>query len=113
MKISLVFALGRAGNQLWRAGFYPTERHSSRFTDNPEDPRCSTFRGRSIPQKTDQARNGFPRWSDLPTNSRPQMKGFETGSLMLLVCTALYIQIDPRIWNNICQLLARLMIGTN
>jgi len=41
------------------------------------------------------------------------MKGLETGFLMLVVCTALYIQIDPRISNGICQLLARLMIGTN
>jgi hypothetical protein len=41
------------------------------------------------------------------------MKELETGFLMLLVCTALYIQIDPGIWNGICQLLARLMIGAN
>jgi len=41
------------------------------------------------------------------------MKELETGFLMLLVSTALCIQIDPRIWNGICQLLARLMIGTN
>jgi len=33
--------------------------------------------------------------------------------LVLLLFTALYIQIDARIWNGICQLLARLMIGTN
>jgi len=49
----------------------------------------------------------------LPTNRRPQMNELETGFLMLLVCAALYIQIDPIIWNGICQLLARLMIGTN
>jgi hypothetical protein len=49
----------------------------------------------------------------LPTNRRPQMKELKTGFLLLLVCTTLYIQIDPRIWNNISQLLARLMIGTN
>jgi hypothetical protein len=46
-------------------------------------------------------------------NRRPQMKELETGFLMLLVCMALYIQIDPKIWNGICQLFARLMIGTN
>lgn len=49
----------------------------------------------------------------LLTNRRPLMKELETGFLMLLVCMALYIQIDPKIWNGICQLFARLMIGTN
>ena len=49
----------------------------------------------------------------LLTNRRPQMKELETGFLMVLVCMALYIQIDPKIWNGICQLFARLMIGTN
>jgi hypothetical protein len=38
------------------------------------------------------------------------MKEFKTGFLTLLVCVALYIQVDPRIWNDICQLLARFMI---
>jgi hypothetical protein len=38
------------------------------------------------------------------------MKEFKTGSLTLLVCVALYIQVDPRIWNDVCQLLARFMI---
>jgi hypothetical protein len=52
-------------------------------------------------------------WSQIGTNRRPQIKGFDTAFLMLLVFTALYIQIDPRIWTGICQLLARLMIGTN
>jgi hypothetical protein len=47
------------------------------------------------------------------TNRRSQMKGSERVFLMLLICTALYIQIDVRIWNGICQLLARFMIGTN
>jgi hypothetical protein len=41
------------------------------------------------------------------------MKELEAGFLMLLVYMALYIQIDPKIWNGICQLFARLMIGTN
>jgi len=41
------------------------------------------------------------------------MKELEIGFLMLLVCMALYIQIDPGIWNGICRLFARLMIGTN
>jgi hypothetical protein len=44
---------------------------------------------------------------------RRHRKGFDTAFLMLLVFTALYVQIDPRIWTGICQLLARLMIGTN
>jgi len=52
-------------------------------------------------------------WSQTGTNRRTQIKGFDTAFLMLLVFTALYIQIDPRIWTGICQLLARLMIGTN
>ena len=47
------------------------------------------------------------------TNRRPQVKGRETGFLMLLAFAALYIQIDPRILNGVCQLLARLLIGTN
>jgi hypothetical protein len=41
------------------------------------------------------------------------MKEVKTGCLMLLVCTALYVQIDPRIWNGLCQLLARCMVGWN
>jgi hypothetical protein len=39
------------------------------------------------------------------------MKEVKTGFLMLLVCTALYIQVDPRIWGGVCQLLARLMVN--
>ena len=41
------------------------------------------------------------------------MKELKAGFLMLFVCTALYIQIDPRIWSGVCQLLARLMLGGN
>jgi hypothetical protein len=41
------------------------------------------------------------------------MKELKTGFLMLFVCTALYIQVDPRIWSGICQLLARLMVSGN
>jgi hypothetical protein len=41
------------------------------------------------------------------------MKEVKTGFLMLLVCVALYIQVDPRIWTGICQLLARCMVGWN
>ena len=41
------------------------------------------------------------------------MKELKTGFLMLFVCTALYIQVDPRIWSGVCQLLARLMVGGN
>jgi hypothetical protein len=41
------------------------------------------------------------------------MKELKTGFLMLFVCTALYIQVDPRIWTGVCQLLARLMVGGN
>ena len=41
------------------------------------------------------------------------MKELKTGFLMLLVCAALYLQIDPRIWGSVCQLLARFMIGWN
>jgi hypothetical protein len=58
------------------------------------------------------ARTRFLKMVEFLRNRRPQMKGFETGFLTLLVCTALYLQIDPGIWNGICQLLARLMIGT-
>jgi hypothetical protein len=43
----------------------------------------------------------------------PPMKELKAGFLMLLVCVALYIQVDPRIWNGVCQLLARFMIGWN
>jgi|GEM_PF-2797688 len=41
------------------------------------------------------------------------MKELKTGFLMLFVCTALYIQVDPRIWSGVCQLLARFMVGGN
>src|SRR5271166_3164579 len=41
------------------------------------------------------------------------MKELKVGFLMLFFCTAIYIQIDPRIWSSVCQLLARLMVGGN
>jgi len=50
---------------------------------------------------------------DLFANRRLQIKGLETGYLAVLLCTALYLQLDPGIWDGFCQLLARLMIGTN
>jgi hypothetical protein len=33
------------------------------------------------------------------------MKEVKSGFLMLLVCVALYIQFDPRVWNGLCHLL--------
>jgi hypothetical protein len=48
--------------------------------------------------------------SDLLLNNWVRMKELKTGFLMLLVCTALYVQLDPRIWGGVCQLLARLMV---
>jgi hypothetical protein len=39
------------------------------------------------------------------------MKEIKSGCLMLLVCAALYIQVDPRFLNGVCQLIARLMVG--
>jgi hypothetical protein len=39
------------------------------------------------------------------------MKEVKTGGLMLLVCAALYVQIDPRIWDGLCQLLSQCMVG--
>jgi hypothetical protein len=48
--------------------------------------------------------------SDLLTIFSP-MREVKTGCLMLLVCTALYIQFDPRIWSGLCQLLAKLLVG--
>ncbi|HKM57438.1 MAG TPA: hypothetical protein VJX28_01745 [Chthoniobacterales bacterium] len=39
------------------------------------------------------------------------MKEIKTGVLMLLVCAAIYVQIDPRIWSGFCQLIGRLMTG--
>jgi hypothetical protein len=41
------------------------------------------------------------------------MKEVKSGCLMLLVCAALYIQVDPRIVNSLCQFLARFMVGWN
>lgn len=41
------------------------------------------------------------------------MKEVKTGCLMILLCTALFIQFDPRIWNGLCQLLAKLLVGPN
>jgi hypothetical protein len=41
------------------------------------------------------------------------MKEVKTGGLMLLVCVALYVQVDPRIWNGLCHVLARCMVGWN
>jgi hypothetical protein len=41
------------------------------------------------------------------------MKEVKSGFLMLLVCVAFYVQLDPRIWNGFCQLLARCLIGWN
>ncbi len=37
------------------------------------------------------------------------MKEVKSGLLMLLVCVAIYVQIEPQIWNGLCQLLAKLM----
>ena len=45
--------------------------------------------------------------------SSSPMKELKTGFLMLLVCSALYVQVDPRIWSGVCRLLARLMVGWN
>ena len=39
------------------------------------------------------------------------MREVKTGFLMILVCTALYVQCDPRIWSGLCQLLARMLVG--
>jgi hypothetical protein len=49
--------------------------------------------------------------SDMLSNHVFPMKELKTGFLMVLVCTALYVQIDPRIWSGICQLLARFLVG--
>jgi hypothetical protein len=51
--------------------------------------------------------------SDMLPHQAFPMKELKTGFLMVLVCTALYVQIDPRIWSGICQLLARLLVGSN
>ena len=37
------------------------------------------------------------------------VKEFETGLLMLSVCGALYLQIDPAVWNNLSQIVVRLI----
>jgi hypothetical protein len=39
------------------------------------------------------------------------MKEVKSGFLMLLVCVAFYIQLDPRIWSGLFQLLARCTVG--
>ena len=39
------------------------------------------------------------------------VKEIKTGVLMLLVCLAIYLQIDPRIWSDLCELIGRLMSG--
>ena len=39
------------------------------------------------------------------------VKEIKTGVLMLLVCAAIYVQIDPQIWSGLCQLIGRLMTG--
>jgi hypothetical protein len=41
------------------------------------------------------------------------MREVKTGFLMLLVCAALYIEIDPGIWNDVCHLLAEFIVGPN
>jgi hypothetical protein len=41
------------------------------------------------------------------------MREVKTGFLLLLVCIAILIQADPRIWNGICHLLARCVVGWN
>jgi hypothetical protein len=41
------------------------------------------------------------------------MKELKTGFLTLLVCVAFYIQVNPRILNGVCQVLARFMIDWN
>ncbi len=41
------------------------------------------------------------------------MKEVKTGFLMLLVCVAIYVQVDPRMLNGLCQLFARCMVGWN
>jgi hypothetical protein len=51
--------------------------------------------------------------SEMLTSFWSQMKELKTGFLMLLVCTAVYVQVDPRIWGGVCQLLARLMVGSH
>jgi hypothetical protein len=37
------------------------------------------------------------------------VKEVKTGLLMLLVCVAIYVQIDSRIWAGLCQLIGRLI----
>jgi hypothetical protein len=49
--------------------------------------------------------------SDLLLTLANPMKEVKTACLMILVCTALYIQFDPRIWSSLCQLLAKLLVG--
>jgi len=51
--------------------------------------------------------------SDLLLTLANPMREVKTGCLMLLVCTALYIQFDPRIWSGLCQLLAKLLVSPN
>ena len=49
---------------------------------------------------------------DLLAHNR-SMREVKTGSLTLLVCAALYIEIDPRVWNDVCQLLVGFVVGPN
>jgi hypothetical protein len=55
--------------------------------------------------------NVYDRWHAVCCCSYLSMKEVKTGGLMLLVCVALYVQLDPRIWDGLCQLLARCMVG--
>jgi hypothetical protein len=41
------------------------------------------------------------------------MKELKAGFLMLLVCVAIYVQIDSRIWSGLWQLVSRLVAGGN
>jgi hypothetical protein len=40
-------------------------------------------------------------------------EGGQSRLLILLVFRALYIEIDPGIWNDVCQLLAGFIVGSN
>ena len=51
--------------------------------------------------------------SEMLFESLSLMKELKTGFLILLICSALYVQVDPGIWSGICRLLARLMVGWN
>jgi hypothetical protein len=56
--------------------------------------------------------NRYRRHAMCPLQMLP-MGEVKTGFLMLLVCVVLYVQVDPAIWNGLCQLLARCMVGSN